>query len=61
MYDKERGIENTELFDADLIESEQERIRGKAAERKRERRIEKRNRERYVRDTAPCDGRDGDL
>lgn len=89
MYDKERGIENTELFDADLIESEsygtepygtepleaessesepygtepfgsdhpeaeafeteQERIRGKAAERKRERRIEKRNRERYVR------------
>ena len=49
MYDKERGIENTELFDADLIESEQERIRGKAAERRRERRIEKRNRERYVR------------
>ena len=37
------------MDDREYFETEQERIRGKAAERKRERRIEKRNRERYVR------------
>ena len=94
MYDKERGIENMESFEADLLETdlleadllrtdcleadlpetepagtgsfetgsagperaeagaaetEQERIRGKAAMRRREWRREKQNRERYVR------------
>ena len=36
------------MDDREYFETEQERIRGKAAMRKRERRIEKKNRERYV-------------
>ena len=46
---EEAGSYGSDHPEAEAFETEQERIRGKAAERRRERRIEKRNRERYVR------------